>query len=56
MQQIDIEHFSLTTQQLDSLIGEALGQGGQWADLYFEDSNFRDSPWKSMNGKPLRRM
>lgn len=24
--------------------------------LYFEDSNFRDSPWKSMNGKPLRRM
>ena len=42
MQQIDIEHFSLTPQQLDSLIGEALGQGGQWADLYFEDSRWFD--------------
>ena len=24
--------------------------------LYYEDMNFKESPWKSMNGKPLRKM
>ena len=24
--------------------------------LYFEDNNYKDSPWTSMNGKPLRKM
>ena len=42
MQQIDIEHFSLTFQQLEELTSEALRQGGQWADLYFEDSRWFD--------------
>ena len=37
-----IEHFGLTENQLRSLVAEGLRQGGDWCDLYFEDTSYHD--------------
>lgn len=34
------DRFSVTLKQMQSLISEALKSGGDWCDLYFEDSSF----------------
>lgn len=36
------DRFGLTGAQLNSLIAEGLKQGGNWCDLYFEDTSYND--------------
>lgn len=36
------DRFGLTGTQLNSLIAEGLKQGGNWCDLYFEDTSYND--------------
>lgn len=36
------ERFGLTIPQLESLVAEGIRGGGQWCDLYFEDTVFND--------------
>lgn len=36
------DRFGLTENQLKSLVSEGLKQGGNWCDLYFEDTSYND--------------
>ena len=36
------DRFGLTGTQLNSLVAEGLKQGGNWCDLYFEDTSYND--------------
>ena len=36
------DRFGLTDNQLKSLVSEGLKQGGNWCDLYFEDTSYND--------------
>lgn len=38
----NIDRFSLTEDQLRSIIAEGLRSGGDWCDLYFEDTEYGD--------------
>ena len=37
-----IDRFSLTEEQLRALVAEGLREGGDWCDLYFEDTTYND--------------
>ena len=36
------EHFGVTEEQLRALVAEGLRDGGDWCDLYFEDTSYHD--------------
>ena len=36
------ERFGVTEEQLRALVGEGLSGGGDWCDLYFEDTSYHD--------------
>ena len=36
------EHFGVTLEQLGALVAEGLREGGDWCDLYFEDTSYHD--------------
>ena len=36
----NLDRFGLTIPQLDSIIAEGLRGGGNWCDLYFEDTAY----------------
>ena len=36
------EHFGVTAEQLRALVAEGLRGGGDWCDLYFEDTAYHD--------------
>ena len=36
------ERFGVTEEQLRALVAEGLRDGGDWCDLYFEDTSYHD--------------
>ena len=39
---MNCEHFGVTREQLLALVAEGLREGGDWCDLYFEDTSYHD--------------
>ena len=37
-----LDHFGVTEEQLRALVAEGLRSGGDWCDLYFEDTAYHD--------------
>ena len=41
-QQYYLDTFKVTVKDLEDIVGHALSGGGDWADLFFENSSFSD--------------